>query len=295
MLYPDMMSSSHLTDDTRARIQLYQSKFSSPLGAYTSDSRGFSYARERVANFISQRDGVTANADKIYMTNGASEGVRIAMRLIIRDSNDGILVPIPQYPLYSALITLSGAKMVEYYLDEENDWALDVIDLKKRIAEARAKGINLRALTLINPGNPTGQVLSEDNLKEIIKLCFQEKICLMADEVYQENIYKDGAKFYSARKVLHEMGEPYSSSVELFSLHTISKGYMGECGLRGGYMETHNLDPEVEEMLIKLKSIELCSNTIGQVATVLMLDPPMQGVECDETVEQYLADHNHIK
>lgn len=97
---------------------------------------------------------------------------------------------------------------------------------------------------------------------------------MLADEVYQENIYKEGAKFYSARKVLHEMGEPYSSSVELFSMHTISKGYMGECGLRGGYMETHNLDPQVEEMLIKLKSVELCSNTIGQVATVLMLDPP---------------------
>lgn len=85
MLYPDMITSSHLTDDTRARIQLYQSQFSSPLGAYTSDSRGFSYARERVANFISQRDGLTADPEKIYMTNGASEGVRLAMRLLIRD------------------------------------------------------------------------------------------------------------------------------------------------------------------------------------------------------------------
>jgi alanine transaminase len=83
------------------------------------------------------------------------------------------LVPIPQYPLYSALITLSGAKMVEYYLDEDNDWSLDVNDLKKRIADAKEKGINLRALTLINPGNPTGQVLSKENLQDIIKLCYE--------------------------------------------------------------------------------------------------------------------------
>lgn len=80
------------------------------------------------------------------------------------------------------------------------------------------------------------------------------------------------------------MGDPYRDNVELVSLNSVSKGLFGECGLRGGYMETHNIDPFVEEQLYKLKSIELCSNTIGQVAALLLVDPPSKGKESDSTV-----------
>ena len=83
------------------------------------------------------------------------------------------------------------------------------------------------------------------------------------------------------------MGAPYSNNVELISLHSTSKGLFGECGLRGGYMETVNLDGFVEKMLYKLKSIELCSNTIGQLATYLLTTPPKKGVESDACVELY--------
>ncbi len=86
---------------------------------------------------------------------------------------------------------------------------------------------------------------------------------LMADEVYQSNIYKDGLEFTSLRRALHDMGEPYASEVELVSMHSVSKGLLGECGLRGGYFEVHNLSDRALEMLYKLKSINLCSNTIG--------------------------------
>jgi aspartate/methionine/tyrosine aminotransferase len=86
---------------------------------------------------------------------------------------------------------------------------------------------------------------------------------IIADEVYQDNVYKEGAKFHSFRKILESMGDPYKNNVELLSLNSISKGILGECGLRGGYMEAHNLDPFVADQLYKLKSIELCSNTIG--------------------------------
>ena len=89
------------------------------------------------------------------------------------------------------------------------------------------------------------------------------------------------------RKALHELGEPYSNEVELFSFHSTSKGMLGECGLRGGYFEVHNLTKRAEDMIFKLKSIELCSNTVGQVATELMINPPKFGVQSDETVEQY--------
>ena len=98
------------------------------------------------------------------MTNGASEGVRTAFNLLIRDSNDGVLIPIPQYPLYSALITLNGGKQVPYFLDESKNWALDIKDVKKRISAAKKAGTNLRCIVIINPGNPTGQVLSEENI-----------------------------------------------------------------------------------------------------------------------------------
>ena len=107
----------------------------------------------------------------------------------------------------------------------------------------------------------------------------------MADEVYQNNVYTDNAEFHSFRKVLHQMGEPYSDSVELISMHSISKGVLGECGFRGGYMETKNIDPFICEMIYKMKSIELCSNTIGQTMIALMLDEPRKGRESDSTVE----------
>ena len=92
---------------------------------------------------------------------------------------------------------------------------------------------------------------------------FENNILIIADEVYQDCVYNDSIPFYSFRKVLETMGEPYKNNVEMISLNSVSKGLLGECGLRGGYMETHNIDPFVEEMCYKLKSIELCSNTIG--------------------------------
>jgi aspartate/methionine/tyrosine aminotransferase len=89
------------------------------------------------------------------------------------------------------------------------------------------------------------------------------------------------------RRVLHEMGEPYSHEVELISMNSVSKGLLGECGLRGGYMETHNLSNRAEQILYKLKSIELCSNTPGQLAVNLMVDPPHIGRESTECIDQY--------
>jgi len=86
-----------------------------------------------VAKYISNRDGLTADAENIYLTNGASEGVRTAMTAILRDSDDGVLVPIPQYPLYSALLTLNKAELLPYYLQEEKNWGLDATSLEDQI------------------------------------------------------------------------------------------------------------------------------------------------------------------
>mmetsp|Transcript_1948 Transcript_1948/g.1407 ORF Transcript_1948/g.1407 Transcript_1948/m.1407 type:complete len:133 (+) Transcript_1948:505-903(+) len=132
--------------------------------------------------------------------------------MLIRSKSDGILVPIPQYPLYSALITLQGGTMVPYYLDEERNWALDIKELETRVKKAKDGGLNVRSLVVINPGNPTGQVLTEQNMHEIIQLCYDNSILIMADEVYQKNVYCEKSKFSSFRKVLNEMGSPYKDN-----------------------------------------------------------------------------------
>lgn len=158
----------------------------------------------------------------------------MALNAMIRDSRDGVLVPIPQYPLYSAAIQLYGGSLLPYELDESKGWALSVDSLRAAVRAARAAGKAVRGLVFINPGNPTGQCLSYANLQELIKFAHEEKVVLLADEVYQENVYQDERPFVAARKVLMEMGEPYRSGVELLSFHTVSKGTGGECGLRGG-------------------------------------------------------------
>ncbi|MDN4163660.1 aminotransferase class I/II-fold pyridoxal phosphate-dependent enzyme, partial [Nocardioides abyssi] len=94
-----------------------------------------------------------------------------------------------------------------YYLDESRNWGLDIAELQRSITEAR-KTCNPRAIVVINPGNPTGQVLSRENIEAIIKFAYKEKLFLFADEVYQHNVYADGCKFYAFKKVLIEMGEP---------------------------------------------------------------------------------------
>lgn len=173
------------------------------------------------------------------------------------------MIPIPQYPLYSALITLNGGYQIPYYLDESQNWSLDVADVKQKIDKAQREGINIRCIVVINPGNPTGQVLSRTNIQEIIDICYKKNILIIADEVYQNNVYKKDLQFHSFRKVLNEMPTDIKNSVELLSLNSISKGLLGECGLRGGYLESHNLEEAASDELYKLKSIELCSNTVG--------------------------------
>ena len=264
MMYKPLTDMGVLSQDALNRIETLSTNCKSPPGAYTGNSKGWAHVRQTVADFINRRDGVEdATAENIYLTNGASEAVRLAFSALLRNSNDGILIPIPQYPLYSALLTLNGGELLPYYLDESRGWGLDVEGLHAKVRQAKDDGFCPRAMVVINPGNPTGQIMSREDLEAIVRVCHQENIMVLADEVYQENIYKEGKEFISIRKVLNEMGSPFSEEVELISMNSVSKGMLGECGLRGGYMETHNLSNRAEQILYKLKSIELCSNTVG--------------------------------
>lgn len=256
------------------------------MGAYT-ESQGIYTVREDVSKFLLERDGYPSDPNDIFLTNGASEGVRFCMQTFLREPEsgfkDGILAPIPQYPLYSALTTLLQGSLEPYYLDESNGWSCSSSMLSAALKSASSKGISIRALVVINPGNPTGQVLDEANMREIITFCATEGICLMADEVYQENIWKEGSKFLSFRKVALDMGlvskvtDSDTKGLQMISFHSISKGFYGECGLRGGYFEIFGIPADVKAELYKLSSISLCSNTVGQVATGLMVQPPVRG------------------
>ena len=281
----------HFPSDVIERAEKMMTYIPGGIGAY-SDSRGSLGIRQEVANYIAERDGVPApNPDHVFLTDGASVAVRMGLNAMIRNENDGIMVPIPQYPLYSASIQLYNGTLVPYELNENDNWSMDLGKMKKAIDDARAKGKNVRGLVFINPGNPTGQCLTEENLKELIKFAYDEKIVLLCDEVYQENIYQDTKPFISARKAAHDMGEPYRSGLEMLCFHTVSKGTLGECGIRGGYVEMVNIHPGTIEEVYKIASINLSPNVSGQVAMSLMVNPPKPGMP---SYDQFVAEKQHI-
>lgn len=258
-------------------------------GAY-SHSQGIKGLRDTIASGIEARDGYPADPNDIFLTDGASPAVHMMMQLLIRSEKDGILCPIPQYPLYSASITLHGGTLVPYYLDEATGWGLEISDLKNQLEAAKSNGISVRALVVINPGNPTGQVLSENNQKEIVEFCKKEKLVLLADEVYQENIYVPDKQFHSFKKVSRTMGYG-EKDISLVSFQSVSKGYHGECGKRGGYMEVTGFSPNVREQIYKVASVNLCSNISGQILSSLVMSPPKVG---DESYESYFAEKDAI-
>jgi len=246
-------------------------------GAY-SHSQGILAVRKTVAKFIEERDGHYSDPGDIFLTNGASTAIQMVLTSLINTNRDAILVPVPQYPIYSALIELLRGKEVGYDLDEENHWALSVDALQKQVDKAREQGLNPKAMVIINPGNPTGNTLSYDNIKEIIEFCRREHLMLLADEVYQENVYAEDRPFVSAKRVLRDLGPDYDD-FEMASFHSTSKGIFGECGRRGGYMELVGINPDVQSQMYKLASSGLCSCLDGQIAVDLMLNPPKEGDE----------------
>ena len=157
MIHKPICDMGVLSQDALNRIEVISKACNSPTGAYTGNSKGYAGVRRTVANFINRRDGVEdATEDCIYLTNGASEAVRTCFSALLRNSNDGILIPIPQYPLYSALLTLNGGELLPYYLDESKGWGLDVDGLNTMVEKSKADGFCPRAIVVINPGNPTG-------------------------------------------------------------------------------------------------------------------------------------------
>jgi alanine transaminase len=176
---------------------------------------------------------------------------------------------------------------VPYYLDESKGWGTDLEAIKAAYKNAITEGTDVRAVVIINPGNPTGASLSEDDVKAVVDFAAQEKLLVIADEVYQTNVFK--GKFHSFKGVLRDMQkadpEKYKY-VELASLHSVSKGMVGECGHRGGYFELVGIDPKVVEQIYKFVSISLCAPVIGQCLVEMMVNPPKEGEPSYELYKQ---------
>lgn len=257
------------------------SHFECGLGEYT-ESKGLKFIREAVAKFIDKRDGLSSppsDPENIILYNGASEAAHQLLQILIASREDGIMIPIPQYPLYSAVIRKFGGIQVNYYPDEDAGWPLHKSELERAFNEATAKGIKIKAIVVINPSNPTGAILDEQSIRDVIDFAEEKGISVIADEVYQDNIYDDDSPFVSFAKVLG------NRDVSLFSLHSVSKGFFGECGHRGGYLEVRNppkvqgMDINISDLLLKMASVDLCSNTTGQALVYMMVNPPEKGSE----------------
>ncbi|XP_075954385.1 alanine aminotransferase 2-like isoform X1 [Anarhichas minor] len=278
--YPELLKDSTFPEDAKSRARrILQSCGGNSMGSYSA-SQGIDAVRQDVARYIERRDGgVPCDPDDIYLTTGASDGIMTMLKLLVCGegaSRTGVMISIPQYPLYSAALAELDAVQINYYLNEEKCWSLDISELQRALDEAR-RHCNPRALCIINPGNPTGQVQSRQCIEDVIRFAAQERLFLMADEVYQDNVYADGCQFHSFKKVLFDMGPEYSDTVELASFHSTSKCYMGECGFRGGYMEILNMDDDVKAQLSKLVSVRLCPPVPGQALMDLVVNPPQPG------------------
>jgi alanine transaminase len=233
------------------------------------------------------RDGYPATFENIYLSNGASSGVNTLLHTICAKPETGIMVPIPQYPLYTATLSVLDARVVPYYLEEDKAWGTSMDAIRTAYDKAIAEGTDVKAICVINPGNPTGASLPAEDIKGVLKFAAEKGVVVVADEVYQTNVFI--GEFISFKKALRDLqkAEPGKyDHIELASLHSVSKGMVGECGHRGGYFELIGFDPEVAAEVYKFISIQLCPPVLGQCIVEMMVNPPKQGEPSYELYKQ---------
>ncbi|XP_020603210.1 alanine aminotransferase 2-like isoform X1 [Orbicella faveolata] len=286
LLCPDFLDDPSYPQDIKEKARrILKTTPGFAISSYT-DTIGLRIIREHVAKYISRRDGYPADPDDVILLNGGARGIQVGLASLKTSSHDGkgragLMVPIPVFPQYTARIVEYNFHQINYYLDEENNWSLNINELKRALEEAKPL-CKPRGLVLINPGNPTGQILTYDNIRDLIKFCASEKLVLFADEVYQETVFTNEAKFHSCKKVLRDLGPDYNN-FQLMSINSASKGFYGECGLRGAYMELVGFSKEVKHQFRNFMSPSVSPTTIGQAAVSAICTPPQPGDESYET------------
>ena len=223
-----------------------------PNSAGYSDSKGIFAARKAVMHYTQQQGIKGVTLDDIYLGNGASDLIVMALNALMNEG-DELLLPAPDYPLWTAATSLSGGTPVHYVCDEANGWMPDLQDIRSKITP-RTKGI-----VVINPNNPTGALYSDDLLKGIIELAREHDLILLADEVYDKILY-EGAR--------HTALASLSTDVLTLTFNSLSKSYRS-CGYRAGWMVVSGNKEAARdyiEGLDMLANMRLCANVPGQWA-----------------------------
>ena len=223
-----------------------------PNSAGYSDSKGIFAARKAVMHYTQQQGIGGVTLDDIYLGNGASELIVTATNALLNDG-DELLLPAPDYPLWTAAATLAGGKPVHYLCDEANGWMPDPADIRRKITP-RTKG-----LVVINPNNPTGALYSDALLKELVAIAREHGLVLMADEVYDKVLYDE---------MKHTAIGSLSDDVLTLTFNSLSKSYRS-CGYRAGWMVVSGdkkAAADYIEGLNMLSNMRLCANVPGQYA-----------------------------
>ncbi len=215
-----------------------------------SDSKGMFSARKSIMQYCQIKGIKGVDIGDIYLGNGVSELITMSMQGLL-DNGDEILVPSPDYPLWTASVTLAGGNAVHYMCDEQNEWNPDIDDIKKKITP-KTKGI-----VIINPNNPTGALYSDEVLKEIVEIARQNDLILFADEIY-DRLVMDG--------LTHTALASLAPDVPCISFNGLSKSHR-IAGFRVGWMVISGDKKKIKgyiEGLNLLSSMRLCSNVPAQ-------------------------------
>jgi alanine-synthesizing transaminase len=237
--------------DPPEEIQLDMIRNLSNASAY-SDSKGIFAARKAIMQYCQEKGIQGVALDDVYTGNGVSELIVLSMNALLNDG-DEVLVPAPDYPLWTAAVSLSSGTPVHYLCDESKDWAPDLADLRKRITP------RTKAIVVINPNNPTGAIYSKEVLLELTQIARENGLILFADEIYDKMLY-DAEKHVSLASL--------STDVVVITFNGLSKNYRS-CGYRAGWMVVSGDKAMVRdyiEGLNMLASMRLCANVPGQYA-----------------------------
>ncbi|HHV6031377.1 TPA: pyridoxal phosphate-dependent aminotransferase [Streptococcus agalactiae] len=214
-----------------------------------SDSKGIFSARKAVMQYY-QLQNIHVDMDDIYIVNGVSEGISMLMQALL-DNDDEVLVPMPDYPLWTACVSLAGGNAVHYICDEEANWYPDIDDIKSKITS------KTKAIVLINPNNPTGAVYPREILQEIVDIARQNDLIIFSDEVY-DRLVMDGMEHIPIASIAED--------IFTVTLSGLSKSHR-ICGFRVGWMVLSGPRQHVKgyiEGLNMLANMRLCSNVLAQ-------------------------------
>ena len=217
-----------------------------------SDSKGIFNARKAIMHYSQEKNIKGVTIEDIYTGNGVSELIVLAMNALL-NNGDEILVPAPDYPLWTAAVSLSGGTPIHYLCDETQQWAPNIADIRSKVTP-KTKGI-----VVINPNNPTGAIYSDQVLQEIVNIAKEFGLIIFADEIYDKTLYEGKT---------HTSIASLSEDVLTITFNGLSKNYRS-CGYRSGWMIVSGDKSSAKdyiEGLNMLSSMRLCSNVPGQWA-----------------------------